>query len=425
VERTPDEVRRFLTDEQFKLYDLIWKRAVASQAASAEYLATTIDVESGRLGLRASGRILKFPGFQRLYGLDEEDEAGESRLPEVAGGDPLTVASEPVAAHAPARAETPAGGEPAEAEAEADEVTGPIRPIQHFTQPPPRYTEASLVRALEEENIGRPSTYATIVDTILSRGYVARQGRALAPTDLGIAVNRLLVETFPDVFDVRFTADMEEELDDIESGKREWQRVVRDLWNPLSKDLDRAEKSRKEHKKKVEEVTDVPCPNDGAMLVKKFGRRGPFLACPNYPACTYTRPVDEAEMPVPVEGTCPTCGSGLVARHGPYGRFIHCVRRPDCKFTKPFTLGITCPECKLGEIAERRTRRGKTFFGCTRYPDCTFAVWDRPRPTPCPACGAEFLVEKQTKKGTTLRCLQCKSSFDPDAFGGGRGEATG
>jgi len=227
----------------------------------------------------------------------------------------------------------------------------------------------------------------------------------------------LLVETFPDVFDVRFTADMEEELDDIESGKREWQGVVRALWNPLSRDLDLAEKSRKEHKKKVEEVTDIACPNDGAMLVKKFGRRGPFLACPNYPECKYTRPVDEAELPVPVEGTCPTCGSSLVARHGPYGRFIHCVRRPDCKFTKPFTLGITCPECKQGEIAERRTKRGKTFFGCTRYPDCTFAVWDRPRPIKCPECGADFLVEKQTKKGTTLKCLQCKSSFDPEAVG--------
>jgi DNA topoisomerase-1 len=394
VARTPESLRSFLSEEQFRLYDLIWKRAVASQASPAEYLATAIEVESGRLGLRATGRVLKFAGFQKLYGFDEEDEAGESRLPEVAAGDGLTVARAP--------------------EAEDGQV---IRPDQHFTQPPPRYTEASLVKELEEENIGRPSTYATIVDTVITRGYVLRAGRALAPTDLGIAVNRLLIETFPDVFNVKFTAEMEEELDDVEEGKREWHRVVRDLWDPLHKDLQHAEKSPKEHRKKVEEVSDIACPNDGAMLVKKFGRRGPFLACPNYPTCKYTRPVDDAELPTPVEGVCPECGSSLVSRIGPYGRFISCSRRPDCKFTKPFTLGIKCPECGEGEIAERRTRRGKTFFGCTRYPECKFAVWDRPVPTPCPKCGAPFLVEKETKKGRIWRCLACKSSLEPEAVG--------
>jgi len=210
---------------------------------------------------------------------------------------------------------------------------------------------------------------------------------------------------------------MEEELDDIEDGKREWQHVVRDLWDPLSKDLDVAEKSRANLKKKVEEVTDIKCPNDGALLVKKFGRRGPFLACPNYPDCKYTRPVDEGELPTPVAGTCPKCGSGLVARMGPFGRFISCARRPECDFTKPFTLGITCPECGQGEIAERRSRRGKTFYGCTRYPDCTFAVWDRPRLTPCPSCGAAFMVEKQTKKGLVLRCVTCKHVVEAEPTG--------
>ena len=394
VERTPDSVKSYLTDEQFKLYDLIWKRAVASQASSAEYLATTVDIESGRLGLRATGRVLKFAGFQKLYGLDEDDDASESRLPEIGQGEALAVASTP---------------------READ--AGAIRPIEHFTEPPPRYTEASLVRSLEEENIGRPSTYATIVDTIITRGYVMRQGRSLAPTDLGMAVNRLLVDTFPDVFNVSFTAGMEAELDDIEDGKREWQHVVRDLWDPLSKDLERAEKSKADHRKKIEEVTTIACPNDGAMLVKKFGRRGPFLACPNYPECKFTRPVDEGELPTPAEGTCPKCGSGLVSRMGPFGRFISCARRPDCDFTKPFTLGIACPDCKIGEIAERRSRRGKTFYGCTRYPECTFAVWDRPRLTPCPSCGAPFMVEKQTKRGLTLRCPVCKHSVEIETVG--------
>jgi DNA topoisomerase I len=214
--------------------------------------------------------------------------------------------------------------------------------------------------------------------------------------------------------DPGFTAQMEEELDDIEEGKQEWHRVVHDFWGPFQKDLAAADK----HTKKVEEVTDVPCPNDGAMLVKKFGRRGPFLACPNYPECKYTRPVDDSELPIPVEGVCPDCGSSLVMRNGPYGRFISCSTRPDCKFTKPVTLGITCPECGQGEIAERRSRRGKIFYGCTRYPDCKFAAWDKPRLVPCPQCAAPFLVEKETKKhGLVLRCLRCKGQFEPQTVG--------
>ncbi len=395
VARTPESLRPHLSDEQFKLYDLIWKRAVASQTASAEYLQTTIDVESGRLGLRASGRVLRFPGFQKLYGVDDEDEAGESRLPEVATGTALAVAREPLA--------------------EAPET---VRPEQHFTQPPPRYTEASLVRALEEENIGRPSTYATIVTTIVDREYVTRDQGRLAPTDLGEAVNRLLISTFPDIFDVAFTARMEEELDEIEEGKQEWHQVVHDFWGPFSKDLEQAEKSSHKHRQKVEETTEIACPTCGKLLVKKFGRRGPFLACPGYPECKFTRPVDDAELPTPVEGTCELCGAPLVSRNGPYGRFISCSRRPDCKFTKPITLGVKCPDCGQGEIAARRTRRGKTFYGCTRYPECRFAAWDKPRLVPCPNCAAPFLVEKETRKaGLVLRCLKCKGQFAPETVG--------
>jgi DNA topoisomerase-1 len=408
VELTPDVVRPFLSEELFRLYDLIWKRAVASQAAPAEYLATTVDIEAGRLGLRANGRVLKFPGFQKLYGIDEEDDSTESRLPELFAADRLAVNREPFGKQArPADGEV--GGEPA--------AYLPVRPDQHFTEPPPRYTEASLVRKLEEENIGRPSTYATIVTTITSRDYVTRDKGRLVPTDLGMAVNRLLIESFPDVFNVKFTATMEEELDEIEEGKQEWHRVVHDFWGPFSKDLEQAEKARHQHKQKVEETTDIPCPNCGKMLVRKFGRRGPFLACPGYPECKYTRPVDDAELPTPVPGSCDLCGSPLVARNGPFGRFISCSRRPDCKFTKPFTLGIKCPQCGQGEIAERRTKRGKIFYGCTRYPECTFAAWDRPKLVPCPNCGAPFLVEKETRKGPTLRCLQCKSVFQPETLG--------
>jgi DNA topoisomerase-1 len=190
---------------------------------------------------------------------------------------------------------------------------------------------------------------------------------------------------------------------------------VRDLWRPLSQDLERAEKDIKTLRGLAQKPTDVECPNCGRKLIRRFGRRGAFLACPGYPDCKYTRPVDEQELPTPVPGTCPVCGAGLVARNGPYGRFIHCERRPECKYTQAFTLGIRCPQCGQGEIAERRSKRGKIFYGCTRYPDCTFAAWDRPRDVPCPNCGAAFLVEKETKKGATLRCLTCKSSFDPEA----------
>jgi DNA topoisomerase-1 len=387
VDRTPEVVRPFLTDEQYRLYDLIWKRAVASQAASAEYLATTVEIEAGRLGLRASGRVLKFAGFQKLYGVDEDDDASESRLPELREGERLELAP-PLAPVAEAAA------------------IEPVRPEQHFTQPPPRYSEASLVKILEELGIGRPSTYATIVGTITTREYVEREKGRLRPTDLGMAVKRLLTETFPDVFNVNFTAALEEELDGIEEGKQEWHRVVHDFWGPFHKDLQSAEKASQHHRKRVEEATQIACPNCGKMLVKKFGRRGPFLACPGYPECKFTRPVDDAELPTPVEGTCELCGSTLVARNGPYGRFVSCSRRPDCKYTRPFTLGIKCPECGQGEIAERRSRRGKVFYGCTRYPECKFAVWDRPRLTPCPQCGAPFLVEKETRKGLAVRCVK-------------------
>jgi len=394
IERTPASLRPFLTDEQFKLYDLIWKRAVASQATPAEYDATTVEIEAGRLGLRASGSVLRFPGWLKVYGRDEDDEADESRLPDLKPDTVLRVAGEPVADH-----------------------ESPVRPEQHFTQPPPRYTDASLVKALEEENIGRPSTYATIVSTITRRDYVEREGRSLKPTDLGMLVTGLLVKHFPDVFNVGFTAGMEEELDEVEEGKREWHSVVRDLWAPLSKDLEHLKGRTKKIKEELQQPTEIDCPSCGRKLVKKYGRNGAFLACPGYPECKHTQPVDESELPVPVEGECPLCGSSLVARNGPYGRYVHCFRRPECKFTKPFTLGVKCPKCGEGEIAEKRSKKGKTFFSCTRFPQCDYALWDRPRPVPCPSCGAPFLVEKTGKAGTSLQCVTCKSRFPAETAG--------
>ena len=393
IERTPASVRPFLTEEQFKLYDLIWKRAVASQATAAEFDQTAVDIEAGRLGLRASGSVLRFPGWLKVYGRDEDDEAEEGGLPDLQQGWALTVAQEPVAKPAD-------DGEPA----------APVRPEQHFTQPPPRYTDASLVKALEEENIGRPSTYATIVSTITKRDYIEREGRSLKPTDLGMLVTGLLVQHFPDVFNVEFTAGMEEELDEVEEGKREWQQVVGELWGPLSRDLDAVKKKTSEIKKSLMQKTDIVCPSCGQHhLVKKFGRNGAFLACPGYPDCKHTQPLDQSELPVPVEGKCDLCGAGLVARQGPFGRYIHCERRPDCKFTKPFTLGVPCPQCGKGEMAEKKSRKGKIFFSCTKWPECDFALWDRPVAVPCPNGDSPLMVEKVTKSGTYLSCPKCRT----------------
>jgi DNA topoisomerase-1 len=401
IERTPQSLRPFLTEEQFKLYDLIWKRAVASQSTPAEFDQTAVDIEAGRLGLRASGSVLRFPGWLKVYGRDEDDEAEEGRLPELQQGWPLTVATEPLV-------------EPAEDGTAANAV----RPEQHFTQPPPRYTDASLIKALEEENIGRPSTYATIVMTITKRDYVEREGRSLKPTDLGMLVTKLLVTHFPDVFNLEFTAGMEEELDEIEEGKREWQHVVRDLWTPLSRDLDAVKKRTAEIKKGLLEKTDIVCPSCGKHnLVKKFGRNGAFLACPGYPECKYTQPLDQSELPVPVEGTCPLCGAGLVGRNGPYGRYIHCERRPECKFTKPYTLGVPCPQCGIGELAEKKSRKGKLFYSCTRWPDCDYALWDKPVKFPCPNGDSPLMVEKTYKSGTALVCPKCRAKVAPEPTG--------
>lgn len=392
AERTPESVRGLLSEEQFKLYDLIWKRAVASQAAAAEYLATTAEIESGRLGLRATGRVLKFAGFQKLYGLDEDDEESGSSLPELSLGLALTVARESV---------------------QADQV--PVRPEQHFTQPPPRYTEASLVKTLEEQDIGRPSTYATIVGTITSREYVERDRGRLTPTDLGLAVNRALVGSFSDIFNVDFTSRMEDELDEVEEGRQEWHKVVRDVWEPLSKDLETSAKAPSG----VGEVSAKACPKCGEPLRMRFNRRGAYFACTGYPACKYTEPVEPPEPPVPVEGVCPKCGAGLVARKGPFGRYVSCATRPACDFTRPFTIGIGCPECGKGELAEKLSKRGKTFYSCTNYPECRFAVFDPPVAQPCPLCGAPFLVEKTTRRGTTRRCVKpgCGYRTGPEPAG--------
>jgi DNA topoisomerase-1 len=281
---------------------------------------------------------------------------------------------------------------------------------RHETQPPPRYTEASLIKELEEKGIGRPSTYAAIIGTILERKYVERERGSLAPTELGRTVLKVLLEILPDIFDVGFTASMEAQLDRVESGKDDWVEVVRHFYEPLRNDLDKADAKKAELKRAVEEVVEEKCEVCGKPMVKKWGRYGRFLACTGFPECKNTKPLEEEEQEAPPDVKCPVCGDDMVIRSGRYGRFLACRKYPKgCEGTRPLTLGIKCPrEGCDGEIKEKRTRRGKVFYGCTDYPDCRFASWDRPVEQTCPDCGYPILVEKDTKtKGPHRKCPRC------------------
>ena len=323
VFRTPDRVQPYLRPDQFKLYKLIWDRFVASQMSSAIFDTLSVDIAAGPYRFRATGQRLKFPGFLVVY---REDQEEGTWLPPLEVGEELELLE--------------------------------LRPQQHFTTPPPRYTEATLVKALEEKGIGRPSTYAPTLEILKRRGYVRTEQKRLVPTPLGRLVNQLLTTHFPNVVDVEFTARLESSLDRIEEGKADWVGVVRAFYEPFEQDLRRAEQLIEEVELRPE-PTGESCPQCGAPLVRKQGRFGEFIACSRYPACTYTRPVG---------------------------------------------IGVRCPRCG-GEIVERRSRRGRLFYGCVNYPACTFTSWDRPQDVRCPACGYP-MAEKRTRWGEVgLRCL--------------------
>ncbi len=384
LDREPDSLAGHLDKDQAALYRLIWNRFVASQMTPALLDQTGVDITSGPYTFRATGQTVRFPGFMAVYteGRDEgkaeekadEETTEEKKLPPLAEGDELTLDR--------------------------------MEPRQHFTTPPPRYTEASLVKELEEKGIGRPSTYAAIMSTIVDRKYVEKRQAAFHPTELGEVVNDLLVKSFPDLFDVAFTAKMEEELDEIEEGKRRWDKAVGDFYGPFAGALEVAQKGMR-NVKREETPTDIPCDKCGKMMVIKWGRNGRFLACPGYPECRNTRELPgkegESRPAAPPEEatdeTCPKCGSPMVVKTGRYGKFLACSQYPGCKTTKPISLGVACPKCGKGFLSERRTKAGKAFFGCSAYPKCDYATWDRPMPRACPLCGHPFLVEKYSKKG--------------------------
>jgi DNA topoisomerase-1 len=388
----PERVAPYLDKDELALYTLIWNRFVASQMESAVYDATAVDVEAGRCRFRANGQIMKFDGFIRVYteGRDDDtrdpEEEGEGQLPELVEGQTVSLRE--------------------------------LLPEQHFTQPPPCFTQATLIKELEEQGIGRPSTYASIMGTILNKEYVVEdEQRRLKPTELGFLVTDLLVDSFPDVLNVEFTAGMEEELDLIEEGKESWVRAMRRFWEPFAKDLEKAEVEMRDVKRE-ERPTGLKCEKCGQDMVIKWGRRGEFLACKGYPECkntkNFTRDDDGTIKPVEAETTdekCDKCGRPMQVRFGRYGKFLGCSGYPECKnmqpIHKPKPTGVKCIQCGEGEMMERRSRRGKTFYSCNRYPDCQSVAWDRPIPVACPKCAAGYVTEKITKRyGTVRRCVR-------------------
>ncbi len=441
VLHTPESLEKYLAEDELKLYRLIWMRFVASQMMPAVLDQTTIDVEAtGKSKVpylfRATGSVLKFDGFLKVYEegkdqKDDEDEDLKHKLPAVTQGEELRFKE--------------------------------IKPEQHFTEPPPRYNEATLVKKLESDGVGRPSTYASILSTIQDREYVKKEGGKFLPTELGMVVTDLLLENFNDLFDVKYTARMEEELDEIEEGKLEWRAAMAEFYGRFQKDLAHAERHMTDIKR-MEKPTDLVCEKCGKPMVIKWGKHGSFIACTGYPECTNTRELtvdlpdvdntglgeqDETEYcencgrpmvlkkgrfgqfyacsgypdckttkqiggeqrkDVPLEEKCPQCGNNLVQKYGRFGEFVACSNYPKCKYVKQKTIGVPCPNCSQGEIVERRSKRGKTFYGCNRYPECDFVAWGKPISEKCPECGSSYLIEKYLKAGPVAQCpnTECK-----------------
>lgn len=432
---TPELLEKYLAEDEMKLYRLIWNRFVASQMLPALFDQTTIDVTAkGNNGVdylfRATGSVLKFDGFLKVYQegkdqTDEEDEELKHRLPVVTEGELLKFRA--------------------------------IKPEQHFTEPPPRFNEATLVKRLEADGVGRPSTYASILSTIQEREYVKKEGGKFFPTELGEVVTDLLLKSFDDIFDVTYTARMEEELDEIGDGKLDWRAAMSEFYDRFDKDLKHAEEHMTDIKR-MEEPIGEACEKCGKPLVMKWGRHGKFIACTGYPECTYTREPDTTEFteqgedeycencgrpmvlkkgrfgtfyactgypdckttkPIggeqrkadkPLDEKCPNCSSNLVMKYGRFGEFTACSNYPSCKYVKQKTIGVKCPECSEGEIIERRSKKGKTFYGCNRYPDCTFVAWGKPVSEKCTECGSPYMVEKFLKAGPMWQCPnpECK-----------------
>jgi DNA topoisomerase I len=449
--RHPDSIKQYLKEDEFKVYKLIYQRFVASQITPAVFDQTTVDIDAKQgndsFWFRVTGSVLKFDGFLKVYeeskdSKDDEDEELKHKLPPLEPGQKLTLRE--------------------------------LKPEQHFTEPPPRYNEASLVKELEERGIGRPSTYATILGTIQERQYVTKMGGKFAPTEIGLVVTDLLIDNFRDIFDVAYTARLEEELDEIEDGKEKWTDAMAEFYKRFAKDLKYAEKHM-ENIKRMEKPTDEKCErcgsplvikwgkhgsfyacssydkenpesctftkenpinlpdldsadmqetaqeeyceNCGRVMVLKRGRFGQFMACTGYPDCKTTRRLDQGKRvpDIPLDEPCPKCGRNLMIRHGRYGEFTACSGYPDCKFVKQNFIGVKCPDCKDGDLVEKKARKGNTFYGCSNYPKCKFTSANKPIAEKCPNCGSEFLVEKNLKSGPVIACPNKECDYERPA----------
>lgn len=397
IQYDPERIKGYLTPSQYKLYRLIWDRFVASQMASALFDATSFDVVCERALLRATGQVMRFAGFMKVYTERKDDGAegeNDSTLPDLSEGETLAMTR--------------------------------LDHKQNFTQPPPRFTEAMLVKEMEESGIGRPSTYASILSTIQDKNYVKKEEGRLRPTELGEIVTRLLGESFPRIMDTEFTAGMEEQLDEVEEGKLAWLDLLTRFYGPFSELVDKAREGMR-NVKREEVATGLSCPKCQSALNIKWGRNGSFIGCSAYPECDFTSEYtrdDTGKVSLVREQTtdvvCDRCQGKMVVKNGRFGKFLACSNYPECKNTMAVKTGVKCPEndCK-GDIIEKRTRKGKLFFGCDQFPACKFASWDRPHPVACPICSYPILVERGKGEGAkSLRCPSCNTSFDRDEMSG-------
>jgi DNA topoisomerase-1 len=389
----PEEIKGHLTKDQHRLYELIWKRTVASQMIHATINTVSADLACGEGNLfRATGSTITNPGFMALYleGVDDAKagDGDEKMLPPLEAGERIKLQT--------------------------------IRPEQHFTEPPPRYSEASLVKALEEFGIGRPSTYASIISTLQDREYVQLEKKRFYPTDVGRVVNKFLTAYFTQYVDYNFTAKLEDELDAVSRGEKEWVPLLESFWTPFKERIDHTEENVK-RSDVTHEALEEACPQCGKPLSIRLGRHGRFIGCTNYPECDYTRDLNadsaEKEQPETVpDRKCPECNSDLIIRRGRYGKFIGCSNYPSCRFIepleKPQDTGVSCPKCGQGTLLRRKSRKGKIFFSCSTYPACDYAIWNEPTAEPCPRCGWPILTTKTTKRrGTEKVCPQKECTF--------------
>lgn len=387
--RTPEQIKTFLAPEQYKLYKLIWEDFLASQMSSALYRETSVEISGGEALFRATGTETVFDGFTKVYeevadedkkeGAEDAEEVNPNKLSGINEADKM-IWKEPI-------------------------------PLQHFTQPAPRYTDASMVKTMEEMGIGRPSTYAPTLETIQTRNYVKKENGRFFLAELGNLVYEILIKNFPKILDFDFTAKMEGQLDQVEAGELEWRTVIRDFYTPFKDALAEAEKLIGEEKIKIEQVSDIPCEKCGQFMIVKWGRHGKFLACSKYPECQNTKSLKETsdgsiqvDTDTQTDEKCPKCESPMVVKMGRFGKFLACSKYPECKTAKPISLNIPCPLGCGGEVVSRGSRRG-VFYGCNKYPDCKFISWYKPILRPCPQCGSVYLVDKYLKTlGPHISC---------------------